>query len=212
MQPDSMTIRARDHVLADVALDLQERCVRLFADLHTRMEFRLGIDTGVVIGSVLWDGERGRITCGGRRCAAQWMAETSLVWRAVFRSRHRHTGVCVTATCSKCEARTTCRTWASSRPTSSRGGYEPDAHGRCASAMGTVCAAHVMQPLRHIGACASPPARGVTGAISIGVAVLLQACRPVTWRRTVSRVGAGTVPRWRCMGCRPLSSLDCWSG
>ena len=44
-------------VLADVALDLQERCVRLFADLHTRMEFRLGIDTGVVIGSPVGRGE-----------------------------------------------------------------------------------------------------------------------------------------------------------
>ena len=67
--------------------------------------------------------------------------------------------------------------------TSSRGGYEPDAHGRCVGGMGTVCEAHVMQPLRHIGAVHRHGA--CSGAISIGVAVLVQACRPVTWRRTV---------------------------
>ena len=43
----------------------------------------------------------------------------------------------------------------------------------------------VMQPLKHIGAWCIATWRGVTGAISIGVAVLVQACRPVTWRRTV---------------------------
>ena len=64
-------------VLADVALDLQERCVRLFADLHTRMEFRLGIDTGVVIGSPVGRGE-GSYNLWGEARAAQWMAETSL--------------------------------------------------------------------------------------------------------------------------------------
>jgi phospholipid/cholesterol/gamma-HCH transport system permease protein len=42
-----------------------------------------------------------------------------------------------------------------------------------------------MQPLRLIGAWCIVTWRGVTGAISIGVAVLVQACRPVTWRRTV---------------------------
>jgi len=43
----------------------------------------------------------------------------------------------------------------------------------------------VIQPLRLIGAWCIVTWRGVTGAISIGVAVLVQACRPVTWRRTV---------------------------
>ena len=65
-------------VLADVALDLQERCVRLFADLHTRMEFRLGIDTGVVIGSPVGRGEASYNLWGEAVRAAQWMAETSL--------------------------------------------------------------------------------------------------------------------------------------
>jgi class 3 adenylate cyclase len=65
-------------VLADVALDLQERCVRLFADLHTRMEFRLGMDTGVVIGSAVGRGEGSYNLWGEAVRAAQWMAETSL--------------------------------------------------------------------------------------------------------------------------------------
>jgi class 3 adenylate cyclase len=65
-------------VLADVALDLQERCVRLFANLHTRMEFRLGIDTGVVIGSPVGRGEGAYNLWGEAVRAAQWMAETSL--------------------------------------------------------------------------------------------------------------------------------------
>ena len=52
--------------------------------------------------------------------------------------------------------------------------------GRAPSVMRTV-----MQPLRHIGAWCIATWRGVTAAISIGVAVVLQACRPVTWRRTV---------------------------
>ena len=65
-------------VLADVAVDLQERCVRLFADLHTRMEFRLGMDTGVVIGSAVGRGEGSYNLWGEAVRAAQWMAETSM--------------------------------------------------------------------------------------------------------------------------------------
>jgi adenylate cyclase len=65
-------------VLADVALDLQERCVHLFADLHTRMEFRLGMDTGVVIGSAVGRGEGSYNLWGEAVRAAQWMAETSM--------------------------------------------------------------------------------------------------------------------------------------
>jgi class 3 adenylate cyclase len=65
-------------VLTDVALDLQECCVRLFADIHTRMEFRLGMDTGVVIGSAVGRGEGSYNLWGEAVRAAQWMAETSL--------------------------------------------------------------------------------------------------------------------------------------
>jgi phospholipid/cholesterol/gamma-HCH transport system permease protein len=43
----------------------------------------------------------------------------------------------------------------------------------------------VMKPLGRLGAWCIATWRRVTGAISIGVAVLWQACRPVTWRRTV---------------------------
>ena len=197
-------------VLADVALDLQERWYACSRTSTPAWSSVLALIQAWSSGSPVGRGE-GSYNLWGEACARRngWRKR---VWRAVFRSRHRHTGVCVTATCSQCEARTTCRTWVSSRPTSSRGGYEPDAHGRCAGAMGTVCAAHVMQPLRHIGAWCIATWRGVTGAISIGVAVLLQACRPVTWRRTVRAEFVGTVPRWRSMGCRPSSSLDCWSG
>jgi phospholipid/cholesterol/gamma-HCH transport system permease protein len=42
-----------------------------------------------------------------------------------------------------------------------------------------------MQPLRHIGAWCIATWRGVTGTIGVGVAVLVQAWRPATWRRTV---------------------------
>ena len=37
--------------IADLALNLQDRCTGLFASLNTPMEFRIGIDTGAVMGS-----------------------------------------------------------------------------------------------------------------------------------------------------------------
>ena len=44
---------SKDHVLriADLALNIQNRCRGLFASLDTPMEFRIGIDTGAVMGS-----------------------------------------------------------------------------------------------------------------------------------------------------------------
>ena len=44
---------SKDHVLriADLALNIQNRCRDLFASLDTPMEFRIGIDTGAVMGS-----------------------------------------------------------------------------------------------------------------------------------------------------------------
>ena len=44
-----------DHcrVIADIALNLQDHCTHLFADLDKRMAFRIGIDRGAVIGSRL---------------------------------------------------------------------------------------------------------------------------------------------------------------
>ena len=65
-------------VILDVALDLQARCVRLFAELHTRMEFRIGIDTGAVIGSPIGRGEHAYNLWGEAARAAKWMAETGI--------------------------------------------------------------------------------------------------------------------------------------
>jgi class 3 adenylate cyclase len=65
-------------VLAATALDMQECCVRLFADLYTHLEFRMGIDTGTVIGSPVGRGEASYNLWGEAVRAAQWMAETSL--------------------------------------------------------------------------------------------------------------------------------------
>jgi class 3 adenylate cyclase len=44
-----------DHsrMIADIALNLQDHCTHLFADLDKRMAFRIGIDRGAVIGSSL---------------------------------------------------------------------------------------------------------------------------------------------------------------
>jgi adenylate cyclase len=65
-------------VLADMALDVQERCVRLFAELHTRLEFRIGMDTGVVIGSPVGRAGQSYNLWGEAIRAAEWMAETGM--------------------------------------------------------------------------------------------------------------------------------------
>jgi adenylate cyclase len=65
-------------VLADMALDVQERCVRLFAELHSRLEFRIGMDTGVVIGSPVGRAGQSYNLWGEAVRAAEWMAETGL--------------------------------------------------------------------------------------------------------------------------------------
>jgi class 3 adenylate cyclase len=66
-------------VLVDVALDMQEYCIRLFAALHTRLEFRMGMDTGVVIGSPVGRGGQSYNLWGEAVRAAEWMAETGMV-------------------------------------------------------------------------------------------------------------------------------------
>jgi class 3 adenylate cyclase len=65
-------------ILADMALDVQERCVRLFAELHTRLEFRLGMNTGVVIGSPVGRAGQSYNLWGEAVRAAAWMAETGM--------------------------------------------------------------------------------------------------------------------------------------
>jgi class 3 adenylate cyclase len=44
---------SKDHarLIADLALNLQNRCTAIFTALNTTMEFRIGIDTGAVMGS-----------------------------------------------------------------------------------------------------------------------------------------------------------------
>jgi adenylate cyclase len=48
-----MEDKAKDHshLMAELALSVQDRCAGLFAELNTPMEFRIGIDTGSVLGS-----------------------------------------------------------------------------------------------------------------------------------------------------------------
>ena len=43
--------RDHSHLMAELALSVQDRCAGLFAELNTPMEFRIGIDTGSVLGS-----------------------------------------------------------------------------------------------------------------------------------------------------------------
>jgi adenylate cyclase len=65
-------------VLTDRALAVQERCVRLFAELQSRLEFRIGMDTGVVIGSPVGRAGQSYNLWGEAVRAAEWMAETGL--------------------------------------------------------------------------------------------------------------------------------------
>lgn len=73
---DSPDAAAR--ALADVALDMQDHCVRLFTMLHSRLEFRLGMDTGVVIGSPVGGDGQAYNLWGEAVRAAAWMAETGM--------------------------------------------------------------------------------------------------------------------------------------
>jgi class 3 adenylate cyclase len=45
-------------VVADLALLIQDRCTNLFADLNIPMEFRIGMDTGAVMGSAVGRGQK----------------------------------------------------------------------------------------------------------------------------------------------------------
>jgi adenylate cyclase len=82
-------------ILADMALAVQERCVRLFAELHTRLEFRMGMDTGGVIGSPVGRAGQSYNLWGEAVRTAEWMAETGMagsiqVTESTYR-RLRHT-------------------------------------------------------------------------------------------------------------------------
>jgi adenylate cyclase len=64
--------------IADMALSIQSRCTQLFADLDTRMGFRIGIDTGAVVGSLVGKRRRFPNVWGEAVRAAQAMAETGI--------------------------------------------------------------------------------------------------------------------------------------
>jgi len=64
--------------IADMALSMQSRCTHLFADLDTRMGFRIGIDTGAVVGSLVGKRRRFLNVWGEAVRAAQAMAETGI--------------------------------------------------------------------------------------------------------------------------------------
>jgi class 3 adenylate cyclase len=66
-----------DHprMIADIALNLQDYCTHLFADLDKRMAFRMGIDRGAVIGSPLGRHQRSYNIWGDAVAAAIKMAD-----------------------------------------------------------------------------------------------------------------------------------------
>ena len=61
--------------IADIALNLQDHCTHLFADLDKRMAFRIGIDRGAVIGSPLGRHQRSYNIWGDAVGAAIKMAD-----------------------------------------------------------------------------------------------------------------------------------------
>ena len=63
-------------LIADLALEIQGRCARLFSDLDRRAEFRIGVDTGPVMGSVLGAEHRVYNLWGDAVNMASLMAET----------------------------------------------------------------------------------------------------------------------------------------
>jgi class 3 adenylate cyclase len=71
---------AKDHarLIADLALNLQNRCTGLFASLNTPMEFRIGIDTGAVMGSSVGREVKTYNIWGEAARFASKMAESSL--------------------------------------------------------------------------------------------------------------------------------------
>jgi adenylate cyclase len=82
-----------DHcrIIADIALNLQDHCTHLFADLDKRMSFRIGIDRGAVIGSRLGRQRQSYNIWGDAVEAAIKMADTGVtggihVSEAAYRS------------------------------------------------------------------------------------------------------------------------------
>ena len=70
-------------VLAAVAMDMQERCLHLFADLSSHLDFRMGMDTGAVIGSPVGQGEPSYNLWGKQYGPPNGWPKRA--WQAVFR-------------------------------------------------------------------------------------------------------------------------------
>jgi class 3 adenylate cyclase len=78
-------------MIADIALSLQDHCTHLFAELDTRMAFRIGIDRGAVIGSRMGRQQRSYNIWGDAVEVAMKMAGTGVtggvhVSQAAYRS------------------------------------------------------------------------------------------------------------------------------
>jgi len=71
--------KAHTRIIADVALSMQEHCTRLFADLDKPMAFRIGIDRGAVIGSLLGRQRKFYNIWGDAVDGAVKMADTGIV-------------------------------------------------------------------------------------------------------------------------------------
>lgn len=66
------------HLIADLALSVQDRCTGLFAKLNTPMEFRIGIDTGAVMGSPVGKTHKSYNIWGEAVRFASMMAKTAI--------------------------------------------------------------------------------------------------------------------------------------
>jgi class 3 adenylate cyclase len=66
------------HVVADLALNFQDKCSHLFADLDKPMEFKIGIDTGGIIGSPVGRRQESYNIWGEAVSTASMMADNSV--------------------------------------------------------------------------------------------------------------------------------------
>jgi class 3 adenylate cyclase len=66
------------HLMAELALGIQDRCSDLFAELNTPMEFRIGLDTGGVMGSPVGRKQKTYNIWGEAVRFASMMAKTGL--------------------------------------------------------------------------------------------------------------------------------------
>lgn len=71
-------LKDHSHMVADMALGVQDRCTALFAELNTPMEFRIGIDTGAVMGSPVGRTQKSYNIWGEAVRFASMMAKTAI--------------------------------------------------------------------------------------------------------------------------------------